>query len=119
MEPAAEAPKELSQPEPVPAKEEEAKKPAAEPKPEIKKDLKSAMDKKTEGNEEFKLSNFAEALDHYSEALDLFPDDGPKDDKAAILFNMGMSHAKLVSAIVIYRNRRKTTTRPLKTIRRQ
>eukprot|EP00826_Nyctotherus_ovalis_P033418 TRINITY_DN2707_c0_g1_i5.p1 TRINITY_DN2707_c0_g1~~TRINITY_DN2707_c0_g1_i5.p1 ORF type:complete len:234 (-),score=95.46 TRINITY_DN2707_c0_g1_i5:113-814(-) len=58
------------------------------------KSLEKALEKKKEGNELFKAEKYHDALDCYTEAIDLIPDDAGKD-KAAIHFNAGMAYGRI------------------------
>lgn len=58
------------------------------------KSLEKALEKKKEGNELFKAEKYHDALECYTEALDLIPEE--EKDKAAIHFNTGMAYGKIV-----------------------
>lgn len=64
------------------------------------KSLEKALEEKKKGNDFYKAQNYEEALECYTEALSLLPDDADKEIKSTIHFNTGMSYYKKVFIIV-------------------
>lgn len=58
--------------------------------------IKQAISKKNEGNQFFKLTNYTDAIDCYTCALQTMPDDQGLQEKATIHFNMAMALFKIV-----------------------